>query len=207
MSSTRSHWETVYGRRPYTTLSWYQAQACRSLALLEAFASPRDALVDVGGGASVLVDDLLARGFEDLTVLDVSAAALDVSRQRLGESASRVRWIEADITTWRPERRYDAWHDRAVFHFMTTHERQEAYLAALRAGTAAGALVIVATFAPDGPQACSGLPVQRYDAEGLARRFGPDFALLERADEVHETPGGAAQKFCFAVLRRVGGGG
>jgi len=202
VSRTRSHWEDVYGRKPSTGVSWYQPHLDRSLGWIAALAKPSDAVIDVGGGASTLVDDLLGRGFRDLTVLDVSGAALAVSRARLGAEAAKIRWVEADITTWQPDRPYDVWHDRAVFHFMTSPAQQEAYLAALRAGTRAGSLVVMATFAPDGPESCSGLPVQRYDAETLAARLGSDFVLVDRAREDHRTPWGSEQRFTFAALRR-----
>ena len=147
----------------------------------------------------------MQRGFGDVTVLDVSGASLAASRQRLGAAAARVHWLEADITAWRPQRRYAVWHDRAVFHFMTTPAQQAAYLAALEAGTSAGALVIVATFALDGPETCSGLPVQRYSAETLAARLGRDFSLVDHAYETHTTPRQAVQRFCFGLFRRASG--
>lgn len=202
MSCTRSHWEEVYGRKPGKEVSWYRPHLERSLGWIAGLATPSDAVIDIGAGASTLVDDLLDRGFHDLTVLDVSSAALAVTRARLGDRAGKVFWIEADITAWRSERRYDVWHDRAVFHFMTTPVQQEAYVAALRAGTRPGALVVIGTFALDGPDRCSGLPVQRYSPESLAARLGSDFQLLDHARELHRTPWGSDQAFTFAALRR-----
>jgi SAM-dependent methyltransferase len=203
MSGTRSHWEKIYTTKAETAVSWYQPHSLRSLELIAAAVpDPAAAIVDIGGGASGLVDDLLARGYTDLTVLDVSEAALAKSRVRLGGDASKVAWLAADITEWHPPRAYDVWHDRAVFHFLTEPEPQAAYLAALRAGTAIGSAVIMATFALDGPDSCSGLPVQRYSAETLAARLGPAFSLVQQAEETHETPWGSQQKFSYAGFQR-----
>jgi len=203
MSGTRSHWEKVYTTKAETDVSWYQPHSLRSLDLISAAApDPAAAIVDIGGGASRLVDDLLARGHTDLTVLDVSEAALAKSRLRLGSDAGKVAWVVADITAWHPPRTYDVWHDRAVFHFLIGPEPQAAYLAALRAGTATGSTVIMATFALDGPESCSGLPVQRYSAESLAARLGPPFSLMQRSEETHETPWGSPQTFSYAAFRR-----
>jgi SAM-dependent methyltransferase len=203
MSGTRSHWENVYTTKADTAVSWYQPHSRRSLDLIAAAApDPAAAIVDIGGGASRLVDDLLARGYRDLTVLDVSDAALAKSRRRLGSDAGKVAWLVADITEWNPPRVHDVWHDRAVFHFLTAPEPQAAYLAALRAGTAVGSAVIMATFALDGPNSCSGLPVQRYSPQTLAARLGPAFRLIQRAEETHVTPWGSQQKFAYAAFRR-----
>lgn len=203
MSGTRSHWEKVHTTKAETEVSWFQPHSLRSLELISAAArNPSAAIVDIGGGASRLVDDLLARGYTDLTVLDVSEAALAKSRLRLGRDAGKVAWVVADITAWHPPRAYDVWHDRAVFHFLTAPETQAAYLAALRAGTVAGSTAIMATFALDGPESCSGLPVQRYSPETLAARLGPAFNLMQRAEETHETPWGSPQKFSYAAFRR-----
>lgn len=203
MSGARSHWEKVYTTKAETEVSWYQPHSQRSLELISAAApDPVAEIVDIGGGASRLVDDLLARGYTDLTVLDLSEAALAKSRLRLGSDAGKVAWVVADITEWHPPRAYDVWHDRAVFHFLTGPEEQAAYLAALRAGTAAGSTVIIATFALDGPQSCSGLPVQRYSPETLSVRLGPAFGLTRQAEEMHETPWGTQQEFSYAVFRR-----
>lgn len=203
MSGTRSHWEKVYTTKAETAVSWYQPHSLRSLELISGAATdPAAAIVDIGGGASRLVDDLLARGYTDLTILDLSEAALAKSRLRLGRDAGKVAWVVADIIAWHPPRTYDVWHDRAVFHFLTGMETQAAYLAALRVGTAVGSTVIMATFALDGPESCSGLPVQRYSPETLASRLGPAFSLTQRAEESHETPWGSRQKFCYAAFRR-----
>lgn len=203
MSSTRSHWEKVYTAKAETEVSWYQPHSLRSLELIAAAApDPSAAIVDIGGGASRLVDDLLTRGYSDLTVLDVSEAALAKSRLRLGGTAGGVTWIAADITAWHPPRTYDVWHDRAVFHFLTEPTRQAAYLSALRAGTSNGSTVIMATFALDGPDKCSGLPVQRYSPATLASRLGPAFHLTHEAEEAHKTPWGFEQRFSYATFQR-----
>jgi SAM-dependent methyltransferase len=196
-----AHWDDLYGRRPPTALSWYQDEPSMSLALLEAIGATREQpVLDVGGGASVLVDRLLGRGFADLSVLDVSATALAHAQRRLGERAERVRWLREDVLTWRPQRRYGVWHDRAVFHFLVEEERRSAYLAVLRMALAAGGHVVIGTFAGDGPQQCSGLHVQRYDPGGLAAVFGAEFEVVEHRREVHHTPGGAEQPFTWLAM-------
>jgi trans-aconitate methyltransferase len=195
----RSHWQAVWATKAPEAVSWYQPDPATSLALVEAAGTrPDEAVVDVGGGASLLVDRLLDRGFTDLTVLDVAAAALAHGRARLGE---RVAWVEADVLAWRPGRRFGLWHDRAVFHFLLEDEDQQAYRRVLEAAVAPGGQVILATFAPDGPERCSGLPVRRNDADGLARALGPAFTLLEQRREEHRTPGGALQRFCWCRFR------
>jgi SAM-dependent methyltransferase len=203
MGGSRSHWEDVYTAKRDTAVSWYQPHSVRSLELIEK-ASPdrRTSVIDVGGGASTLVDDLISRGFTDLTVLDIAEAPLERSRARLGKAAGKVTWIAGDITNWTPPRTWNVWHDRAVFHFLTERAQQDAYIAALTVATRPGATAIFATFAHDGPDRCSGLPVQRYSAESLASRLGPAFTLIGQARETHRTPSGAEQRFSYAVLRR-----
>lgn len=202
MGNRPSHWDDVYTTKAEEGLSWYQRRSSRSLAYVTAAASGASPIVDVGGGASTLVDDLLERGYGDVTVLDISEAGLAKAKARLGKLASRVHWIVADIRRWRPPRLYEVWHDRAVFHFLTTAEDQDAYISALRAGTRPGASVIMATFAPDGPEKCSGLPVRRYSSRGLASRLGAPFILMDEAVEVHQTPSGNEQRFCYTILQR-----
>ncbi len=200
----QAHWDEVYRTRQSTAVSWYQPSPEPSLRALDQLPVPdAAALIDVGGGASNLVDRLVGRGWSDLTVLDIAAPSLQVAKGRLGASADRVHWIVADITAWLPGRTYQVWHDRAVFHFLTTHEAQEAYRRALLAGTRTGSFVIIATFAPDGPERCSGLPVQRYDPPGLAGRLGPQFSLVHHWREEHTTPGGNPQAFNWCVFQRV----
>ena len=198
------HWNRAYGRGE-TSLSWHQEVARRSLDLLLRLAPERRApIVDVGGGSSRLVDGLLDEGYTDLTVLDVSQTALDLVRSRLDAGATGVRLIAADITEWKPKRAYRLWHDRAVFHFMVEPAAQQAYLEALRDGTESGSTVVISTFAPDGPERCSGLPVQRYSAQSLADRLGGDFRLLEASSHIHVTPAGREQSFQTAVFERLG---
>jgi ubiquinone/menaquinone biosynthesis C-methylase UbiE len=159
-------------------------------------------IVDVGGGASTLVDRLLDRGFERLTLVDVSSSALSVARARLGARADRVKWVVADARDLRLPHPVDLWHDRAVFHFLTQPANQDAYLSCLRRAVRLGGHVVMATFGPLGPEKCSGLPVQRYDAAGLSRRLGPDFELRRSVQKTHTTPGGAAQQFTYCLFRR-----
>jgi Methyltransferase domain len=197
------HWDQVYSTRPADAVSWFQPVPGPSLHALDDLRLPTSAsLVDVGGGASSLVDRLIERGWSDLTVLDIAAPALEVSRTRLGPAADRVHWLVADVTAWRPTRTYGVWHDRAVFHFLTEPEHRAAYRAAVEAGTEPGSHVVMATFGTDGPERCSGMPVQRYDAGGLAAELGPGFALGRAWRETHRTPGGNAQAFQWCVFSR-----
>lgn len=198
------HWAKVYADRDATRVSWYQPEAEPSLRALDRFgASPSSSLIDVGGGASTLVDALLQRGWCDLTVLDIAGSALEAARARLANKAEAVTWEIADITDWQPGRQYDVWHDRAVFHFLTDPRERAAYRQALAQGLAPGGLLIMATFAPEGPERCSGLPVQRYDAKSLSAELGPQFRLLEGWRELHKTPSGAEQAFSWAAFNRV----
>ncbi len=201
---SRDYWDEVYRSKPSTSVSWYQPSPEPTLKALDRLSIARTAsLVDVGGGASNLVDRLIERGWPDLTVLDIAAPALEVARERLGPLAASVHWEVADITTWRPRRRFDVWHDRAVFHFLTDPDQREAYRSAMLAGTATGSIVIMATFALDGPEKCSGLPVARYDPATLAAELGPAFRPLSDWREDHVTPGGGRQTFNWCVFRRA----
>ena len=198
----QSHWDRAYTEKAENQLSWFQEMPARSLAMIAA-ASPHGSVIDVGGGASRLVDALLEAGHADVAVLDISGAALAKDKARLDEKAARVGWVCADITEWRPDRRWDIWHDRALFHFLTEAEAQDAYIAALKAATHPGSAVILSSFAPDGPERCSGLPVQRYSPADLARRLGTGFALYDQAAEHHVTPWGSIQEFSYAAFRCV----
>ncbi len=201
----KAHWEKVYAEKSPTEVSWYQASPARSLNLIEATGLGRGAaLIDVGGGASTLVDNLLEAGYRNVAVLDIAGAALAHARARLGAAAEAVAWYEADITAFQPPRRFDIWHDRAVFHFLTDAAQRAAYLEALRAGLRPGGHLILATFALDGPEKCSGLPVQRYDAALLAATLGEGFELLAQEGEAHLTPAEATQRFGYFHFRRVG---
>lgn len=198
-----AHWEAVYRSKAADQVSWYRPHLDLSLALLKRFGpGPQAALIDVGGGASTLVDDLVAEGYTDITVLDLSAVALDVARQRLAAVAERIQWFAEDVRDAPlPAVRYDLWHDRAVFHFLTQAADREAYVRQLLKACRPGAHVVLATFALDGPLKCSGLEVQRYDAAGLQAVLGPRFELLHEARELHATPWGSVQSFQYAVFR------
>lgn len=203
VSERQSHWQNVYLNKGEREVSWTQADPQPSLGLIEKFARDRNAaIVDIGGGASRLVDTLLARGFAAITVLDVSEAALQSVKARLGENAASVRWIAADATDWQPPESFDIWHDRAAFHFLVEEKDRAAYLDRLHAGVKPGGHAIIATFAPDGPEKCSGLPVRRYSPESLGKTIGSAFDLVEHRLHRHITPWGAVQSFQFSVLRR-----
>lgn len=206
MPTPPSHWEDVYRRKAPETVSWFQDDPRPSLDALTACGPDHRALIDVGGGASRLVDTLLARGWRDLSVLDISHAALAHAQARLGKQAAQVTWIVADLTDWHPDRTYDVWHDRAVFHFLTKPQQRSAYISALRQALRPGGLVILATFAPDGPDKCSGLPVRKYAAPDLLAQLGGGFHLLRTFREVHHTPGDVPQPFTWAVFERDAGG-
>ncbi|MFH1816062.1 MAG: class I SAM-dependent methyltransferase [Pseudomonadota bacterium] len=201
---TKKHWEDVYASKAPDSVSWFQPHAQHSLDLIARAGIGLDAaIIDVGGGASTLVDDLLARGHTDLSVLDLSATALHAAQARLGDAAARVKWIEADITTVElPPRRFDLWHDRAVFHFLTDSAQRDAYVATVLRAVKPGGHVIVAAFAEDGPERCSGLQVMRYGANALHAQFGARFELLEHSREVHHTPTGVVQQFVYCFCRR-----
>ena len=200
----RDHWRAVYEAKRPKAVSWYQAVPEPSLQALERFGVDREAaLIDVGGGASALAGELAALGWRDVTVLDISDAAIAEARGRLGEQGELVNWIDADIRHWRPERAYDVWHDRAMFHFLTGADERAQYVAALLAGTLPGSLVILATFALDGPEQCSGLPVRRYDGDAMASELGAEFHLVEAWRQAHITPWGTEQAFQWGAFRRA----
>jgi trans-aconitate methyltransferase len=197
-----AHWDAAYVQGD-DTRSWFEIHPDMSLRMLDcAGVSAADALIDVGGGASPLSRALLDRGFRDLTVLDVSAAGMQHARDRLGPRADQVHWLTADILGWQPRRHYQAWHDRATYHFLTSDEHQQRYLHTLDAATAPDAVAIFGCFAPDGPEHCSGLPVARYSPEQLARQVGAKWLMISQAREEHETPAGAIQPFTWIALRR-----
>jgi trans-aconitate methyltransferase len=198
----RTHWEAVYRTKAVTETSWYQPVLQRSLELIQAATVPPGAaILDVGGGASTLVDHLLAAGFADVTVLDIASTALAQARVRLGAKAASVQWIAADITTWQPTRRYVVWHDRAVFHFLVDPALRARYLDSLRAALAPGGHVVIATFGPEGPTRCSGLDVQRYSTETLSAVLGSAFRLMRSQLEEHVTPTGKRQQFLYCWWR------
>jgi ubiquinone/menaquinone biosynthesis C-methylase UbiE len=201
----KKHWEQVYSTKSIDSISWHQAHAARSLHLIhETGLSVSASIIDVGGGASTLVDDLLGEGFSSLTVLDLSAAALSSARSRLGERAECVVWIEANITdVVLSAEAYDLWYDRACFHFLTTRKERKAYISTLQQAVKAGGYVIIASFAHDGPSQCSGLPVMCYSPEELHAEIGQTFTLLKQESEDHQTPSGTVQKFIYCFFQRV----
>lgn len=185
-------------------MSWYQARPETSLGLISrAQKGPKASIIDVGGGASRLVDLLLGAGYERLTVLDLSSVALEKSRARLGSRASLVTWLAADVTTWTPAGMFDIWHDRAVFHFLVNAEHRRRYVAAMTAALPQDGHAILGTFASDGPERCSGLPVARYEPETLAAELGPWLRLVESLHEDHLTPTGRVQRFQFSRFVRM----
>jgi trans-aconitate methyltransferase len=204
MPDRTAHWQAVYMTKAENEVSWFQENPTTSLRLIaDAKASSDSRIIDIGGGASRLVDALLAQGFRSLAVLDISAAALETAKTRLGPRGVDVDWIAADVTKWRPATTYDIWHDRAAFHFLTEAADRDAYIDRLKSAVASGGQVIIGTFALDGPEKCSGLQVERYDAESLADTLGAGFELADNFAEAHRTPWGAIQHFQFSRFRRV----
>lgn len=199
----KQHWETVYQTRAADAVSWYRPHLDTSLALIErAMPDRAGALIDIGGGESTLVDDLLARGYRELTVLDISAAAIAVARQRLGDAADGVTWLASDILQAElPAQRFELWHDRALFHFLTAAEQRAAYVERLLHALKPGGHAIIATFGPQGPGKCSGLETVRYDAASLQRELGPRFTLIEHSTELHHTPFDTTQQFLYGHFR------
>lgn len=203
MTTPRQHWEKVYADRDPTTLSWYQENPARSLILIGETRVADDApIIDIGGGASRLVDSLSELGYSALTVLDLAPRALTQAQERLGERARDVIWIDADVLEYRFSHQYTIWHDRAVFHFLTEPADRDRYVAQLESAVAPGGYVIIASFSPDGPEMCSGLPVQRYSEDALAAALGDGFESVGFQAEAHHTPRGAIQHFLYGVFIR-----
>jgi SAM-dependent methyltransferase len=203
VSAAQRHWDAVYAARGPDRVSWYQPEPATSLALIDDLNLGDDAaVIDVGGGASSLAARLLERGFTDVTVLDVSAQALELARTALGGGAQRVTWLEQDVLAWSPDRVYDLWHDRAVFHFLVDRAKRQRYADVLAGALRPGGRAIVATFAVDGPLTCSGLAVARYDADGLASALGPGLRPIATRREEHHTPAGTVQPFTWMALER-----
>jgi SAM-dependent methyltransferase len=200
---SKTHWDRIYRTKAPHALSWYRPHLDISVGLIERAAASRSAaIIDVGGGESTLVDDLIRLGFSDLSVLDISPAALEATRARLGQDGDRVRWISGDIRTVAlPARCFDVWHDRAVFHFLTNAQDREAYVRNVLHAMRSGGYVIVSTFGPEGPTRCSQLDVMRYDAESLHSQFGAGFRLVESFQELHYTPWGAPQQFVYCYCK------
>ena len=202
---SKEHWNKIYTDKSPTEVSWFQKHADLSLSLIRNTGIPASAsIIDVGGGESTLVDDLLAQEYENITVLDLSKVALDAAKSRLGKNASKVQWIESNVLEAElPLHAYDIWHDRAVFHFLTIEEDRRAYVHQVKRAVKPGGFVLVATFAEDGPTHCSGLPVMRYSADELHSEFGESFKLVNHEKESHHTPKGAVQKFIYCLCKMV----
>jgi SAM-dependent methyltransferase len=201
-TARREHWDAIYKQRGEGGVSWFQEVPRRSLELITRYAPPPAQIIDVGGGASRLVDGLLCAGYSEITVADVSPVALALSRERLQDLAGQVDWIEADITGSPALPETDLWHDRAVFHFLTDEGDRRGYVELAARTVRPGGTLVIATFALDGPEQCSGLPVQRSGPQDLVAALAPHFTLLEAQREQHATPGGAVQAFTYAVFRR-----
>ncbi len=202
--SMKTHWDMVYAQKTDDQLSWHQDDPAVSLALIEKVdATSASSVIDVGGGASRLVDCLLAKRFRDLTVLDLSQVALGNARNRLGKTADDVVWLSQDVTSWMPARSYDIWHDRAVFHFLVDQSDREKYVDHMVSALPIGGHSIIATFAPDGPSRCSGMPVVRYSPDELADHLADNFEPISHHSHMHYTPWGMGQSFQFSLFRRI----
>jgi SAM-dependent methyltransferase len=201
--SRQAHWQNVYTKKGENEVSWFQENPAPSLELIaQVGATSTSAIIDIGGGASRLVDNLVELDFENVTVLDLSEAALEAAKDRLGGRAARVQWIVADATVWEPREAYDVWHDRAAFHFLTEERDRTAYIARLEGALKVGGHAVIATFALDGPERCSGLAVVRYDPASLGQTLGRTFQLVDTRRHAHATPWGSNQSFQFSVFRR-----
>ncbi len=201
-TARKTHWEQVYQQKSPLDVSWYQTQPSMSLKLIQATGIEKhQQIIDVGGGASILVDYLLKAGFSHLAVLDISAQSLQHAKTRLGENASDIEWYESDVTTFQPPHPYELWHDRAVFHFLTNAEDRKRYVQVLKQALVPNGHLIIATFAIGGPKKCSGLDIVQYDAESLCAELGDEFELLDVQNETHTTPNNAEQKFTYFRLR------
>ena len=205
MEDRRRHWEGVYRDRDPASVSWYQENPARSLILIEETSVPDDApIIDIGGGAGRLVDRLLELGYSRLTVLDLASTALNHARERLGVRSRDVTWLDADVLEHEFEHRYAVWHDRAVFHFLTEPADRDRYVAQVTTAIEPGGHVILATFSPDGPETCSGLPVQRHSPESLTACLGRSFEAVGFQEEAHHTPSGEVQHFLYGRFQRAG---
>jgi len=203
IENAKTHWDTVYRTKAPDAVSWYRPHLETSIDLIQRVAPDSSAsIIDIGGGESTLVDDLLAKGYRDVSVLDISPTAIEVARKRIGDLARHVTWMVADATQAAlPSQRYDVWHDRVVFHFLTTQEERTAYVQRVAGSMKLGGHVIMATFGPEGPTKCSGFDVVRYDAQSLHAEFGRHFQLMESATELHQTPFGTTQQFLYCLCR------
>ncbi len=201
--TSKDHWNAIYRRKAEPEMSWHQDDPAMSLELMQlAGLTTASSVIDIGGGTSRVVDHLLALGVRDLAVLDLSETALATARARLGADGADVAWIVADVTVWEPSRTYDIWHDRAVFHFLVDQVSRASYIARLWRSLSLGGHAIIATFAPDGPETCSGLPVARYSPESLSDELGPRFSLVAHRHFLHQTPWRSQQAFQYSLLRK-----
>lgn len=201
MNQKKSHWENIYTQKSPEEVSWTQKKPVLSLRWIESLALPKNAaIIDVGGGESRLVDYLLALGYSDLTVLDIAEAALNRSKKRLGLKANLVNWIQADITTFKPQKKYCLWHDRAVFHFLTHEDEVKTYVDTVAASV--DQYLLMSTFSKEGPLKCSGLPITQYDAKSIAAHFTNDFKLLQQEHETHTTPFDTTQAFIYTLFKK-----
>lgn len=203
MTDRKAHWDNVYATRGDVDVSWFEATPALSLRLIKQATDRRDAAIDIGGGASRLADALLDLGFADVACLDLSTEAQQIARARLGPRGDQVHWVVADVTDWNTAKHYDVWHDRAAFHFLVDAADQQRYAKALDAALTPGGVAIIGTFAPDGPERCSGLPIVRHDSASLSAVLGNRFQLLSEERYTHQTPSGAMQKFQFSTFRCV----
>ncbi len=201
--SNKDHWEKVYGSKASEAVSWYAPHLETSLKLIhQASANKNSAIIDIGGGESTLVDDLITEGYQDISVLDISQKAIDVAKERLGKSADMVHWYCADINqATLPQNYFEVWHDRAVFHFLTEEYQRVKYIEQVTQSVRHGGYVIMSTFGPEGPEKCSGLDVVRYDSEKLHGQFGKGFKLIDSSTEIHKTPMNTTQQFLYCFYR------
>ncbi len=202
--NSKLHWETVYNTKKPTEVSWYQNDPVISLGMIASTKIDFDQkIIDVGGGASILVDTLHEKGFKDITVLDISLKAIQHAQERLRQNAQRIKWVEADITEFEPTERYDLWHDRAVFHFLTDPQDRRKYIHTLEKSVKSGGHVIIGTFSLEGPPKCSGLDVERYNVQKMKEELGGSFELVKSAEDVHMTPWNKEQRFLYCYFRRI----
>ena len=202
--NSKKNWENVYGQKKPVEVSWYQVEPTVSLKIIASTEIDYAAkIIDVGGGASVLVDKLLDQGFQNLTVLDISPKAIHYAQERLGRRAENVSWIEADVTEFEFSVQYDFWHDRAVFHFLTDAEDRTKYMRRLEEALKPGGHIVIAAFAIDGPPKCSGLDIERYSLEKMKNEFGDSFKLVNSVSEVHITPWNKEQKFIYCFFKKI----
>ncbi|MCP4634313.1 MAG: class I SAM-dependent methyltransferase [candidate division Zixibacteria bacterium] len=201
--STKKHWENIYIKNAPSKVGWYQEYPTVSLKIIEnSGISPEQSIIDIGGGASCLVDCLIDKEYKNITVLDLSEASLKISMKRLGKRAENIQWCATDITSWDSSIKYNLWHDRAMFHFLTSEDERKQYINSLNRNLLIGGHLIIATFAPDGPPKCSGLNIVRYDADKISSAIGNNFKLLEVINDTHITPGGIEQKYLYFYFKR-----